>query len=90
LIAKQQVARQQVVEFLRAAGLPEVADEGNRSLPDQLDLERAARFLQGYGITRDVLISRMGGSIGELTYYPNVAAGMCFANDGGPSLTERQ
>jgi hypothetical protein len=40
----------------------DVADEANRSLPEQLDLERAAEFLGRYGITKDALISRMGGS----------------------------
>jgi len=57
-----QVARQHVVDVLRTAGLPQVADEAGRSLPDPVDIERAAQFLQRYGITKDVLISRMGGS----------------------------
>ena len=57
-----QVTRQHVVKVLRASGLPEVADEANRSLPEELDLERAADFLARYGITKDALISRMGGS----------------------------
>ena len=57
-----QVTRQQIVEVLRTAGLPEAADEALRSLPEQLDLERAAEFLGRYGITKDELISRMGGS----------------------------
>jgi len=57
-----QVARQHVVDVLRFAALPQVADEVNRSLPDQVDFERAAQFLQRYGITKDALISRMGGS----------------------------
>ncbi len=57
-----QVARQHVVDVLRTAGLPQVADEASRSLPDPVDMERAAQFLQRYGITNDVLISRMGGS----------------------------
>ena len=57
-----QVARQHVVDVLRTAGLPQVADEASRSLPDPVDIERAAQFLQRYGITKDVLISRMGGS----------------------------
>jgi hypothetical protein len=56
-----QVTRQQIVEVLRTAGLPEAADEANRSLPEQLDMERAAVFLGRHGITKDALISRMGG-----------------------------
>jgi hypothetical protein len=62
LLIATQVTRQHVVEVLRTAGLPEVADEANRSLPEELDLERAAEFLARYGITKDALISRMGGS----------------------------
>jgi hypothetical protein len=62
LLIATQVTRQHVVDVLRTVGLPEAADEANRSLPAQVDLERAAQFLQRYGITKDVLISRMGGS----------------------------
>jgi len=38
------------------------ADEADRSLPDTLDLEDAVQILQRQGITKDMLISRMGGS----------------------------
>ncbi len=62
MLIATQVTRQHVVEVLRTAGLPEVADEANQSLPEELDLERAAEFLARYGITKDALISRMGGS----------------------------
>jgi hypothetical protein len=62
LLIAAQVTRQHVVEVLRTAGLLEAADEADRSLPEQVDLERAAAFLGRYGITKDVLISRMGGS----------------------------
>jgi hypothetical protein len=57
-----EVTRQHVVEVLRTAGMLEAADEADRSLPEELDLERAAEFLGRYGITKDALISRMGGS----------------------------
>jgi hypothetical protein len=57
-----QVTRQHVVDILRTAGLPQEADEVIRSLPEQVDFETAAQFLQRYGITKDELISRMGGS----------------------------
>jgi hypothetical protein len=62
LLIAMQVTRQHVVDVLRTAGLQQEADEADRSLPEELDLERAAHFLQRYGITKDVLISRMGGS----------------------------
>jgi hypothetical protein len=57
-----EVTREHVVDVLRTAGLPEAADEADRSLPEQMDLELAAEFLGRYGITKDVLVSRMGGS----------------------------
>jgi hypothetical protein len=57
-----QVTRQHVVDVLRTAGLSQAADDANRSLPDKVEFERAAEFLQRYGITKDALISRMGGS----------------------------
>jgi hypothetical protein len=57
-----EVTRQHVVDVLRTAGLTEAADEADQSLPEQMDLERAEEFLLRYGITRDALISRMGGS----------------------------
>jgi hypothetical protein len=56
------IAKREIVEMLRKAGLPEAADEADRSLPDRVELERAQEFGARYGITRDELISRMGGS----------------------------
>jgi hypothetical protein len=40
----------------------EEADEAARELPDPVEVDRAAQFLAPHGITRDALISRMGGS----------------------------
>jgi hypothetical protein len=57
-----QLTRQHVVDTLRRTGFPEVADEILRLLPDPVDLDHVAKFLEPYGITRDELISRMGGS----------------------------
>jgi hypothetical protein len=56
------IAKREIVELLRRAGHFEVADEADRSLPDPVELQRAAEFGARYGITRDELISRMGGS----------------------------
>jgi hypothetical protein len=56
------IAKREIVEMLRRAGLPEAADEADRSLPDRVELERAQEFGARCGITRDELISRMGGS----------------------------
>jgi hypothetical protein len=51
-----------VVDILRIARLPELAEEAHRTLPDPVEYNHAARFLFQYGITKDELISRMGGS----------------------------
>ena len=46
----------------RTARLPELAEEAHRTLPAPVEYHTAARFLFQYGITKDELISRMGGS----------------------------
>ena len=56
-----QCARQDVVDVLRRTGLPELAEEALRVLPDPVDLDYAAVVLQSYGVTKDELIDRMGG-----------------------------
>ena len=57
-----QVTREQVVGILRMAALPELAEEARRVLPDPVEYNRAERFLAEYGVTKDELISRRGGS----------------------------
>jgi hypothetical protein len=56
------VPRQHVVHILRVAGLQDVAEEAGRVLPDPVEYDDAAGFLARYGITKDMLISRVGGS----------------------------
>ena len=56
------ITKHEIVRVLRNAGLEQVAEEAERSLPDELDLDQAAEFGMRYGLTRDELISRMGGS----------------------------
>ena len=56
------VTRQHVIDILRIAALPDVAEEASRLLPDPVEYDRAERFLAQYGITKDELISRRGGS----------------------------
>ncbi len=48
--------------MLRRTGLPELAEEALRVLPDPVDLDFAVKVLESYGVTRDELIDRMGGS----------------------------
>jgi hypothetical protein len=56
------VTRQHVIDILQAAGLPRAADQVTRSLPDPVAFDEAAEFLERHGITKDMLISRVGGS----------------------------
>ena len=55
-------SRQHVVDVLRRTGLYEAADAAMRVLPDPVDLDEVANWAAPYGITRDELVSRMGGS----------------------------
>jgi hypothetical protein len=57
-----QVTRQHVIDILRIAALPDVAEEASRLLPDPVEYSHTERFLAQYGITKDELISRRGGS----------------------------
>ncbi len=58
-----QYSRQEVVDLLRKAGFHEAADEAMVELPDPVDLEHAQEWGMQRGITRDVLISQIGGSL---------------------------
>jgi hypothetical protein len=57
-----QFTRQQVVDILRRAGLPELAAEALHALPDPVDSEQVAGWGVRHGINVGELISRMGGS----------------------------
>ena len=59
---KAKVARQHVADILRMAGLPDVADDARQALPDPVEYDDAERYLAQFGITKDELISRRGGS----------------------------
>jgi hypothetical protein len=54
--------RQHVIDVLRKAGLPDMAEDALRALPDPVDSEQAAEWAIPYGINIDELINRMGGS----------------------------
>jgi hypothetical protein len=57
-----QYTRREVVRMLRKAGFCEAADEAMRELPDPVELDHVQDWGIQHGITRDVLISQMGGS----------------------------
>jgi len=54
--------KEQVIDILRRAGLREAADEAVRDLPDPVDLDHLEEWAMRHGLTRDFLISQMGGS----------------------------
>jgi hypothetical protein len=43
-------------------GYPQEADEAARDLPDPVEVEQLREFGDRHGISRDEIISRMGGS----------------------------
>lgn len=55
-------SRKQIVDMLRGAGFADAAEQAMADLPDPVDLERVAEWGMQRGITRDMLISGMGGS----------------------------
>lgn len=56
------VSRQWVIDMLRRMGYSQEADEAARDLSDPVEVEQLAEFGARHGISRDELISRMGGS----------------------------
>jgi hypothetical protein len=55
-------SRQWVADNLRRLGYEQEADEALRDLPEEIDQQELERWGDQHGITRDELISRMGGS----------------------------
>ena len=54
--------RQWLVDTLRRLGLTQAAEDAARELPDPVSLEEIQKFADRHGISRDEIISRMGGS----------------------------
>ena len=55
-------SRQHVIEVLRTLRYPELAEEASRDLPDPVDTNRLEAWLMQHGISRDEMVSQMGGS----------------------------
>ena len=51
-----------MIDLLRHAGLPQLADKAAEELPDPIDAGRLEEWEVEHGISRDDLISRFGGS----------------------------
>ena len=56
------LSRQEIVKELRRAGLAEVASAAETSLPDPVDTKVLDQFCTAYGLSRESLVDRMGGS----------------------------
>ena len=54
--------RQWVVDALRRLGYTQAADEAAQELPDPVSVEQLLDFADRHGISKDEVISRMGGS----------------------------
>ena len=54
--------KQWFVKTLRRLGYTEAAEEAARTLPDPISLEELKQFADRYNISRDEVMSQMGGS----------------------------
>ena len=54
--------RQWVIDLLRRLGYTRAAEEAARELPDPVTMEEIRKFGDRHGISRDELMSEMGGS----------------------------
>ena len=57
-----QYSRQDVIDVLRRSGFAQLADEASRMLPDPVDSVQLEAWGIQHGISRDEIISRLGGS----------------------------
>jgi len=53
---------QYVVDVLRQAGLTQLADEAQRTLPDPVDTKELQHFAAEHHVSLEMLSERMGGS----------------------------
>lgn len=58
----EQYSRQHVVDMLNGLRYKELAEEAARDLPDPVDINLLEEWCFQHGLTRDEVISRMGGS----------------------------
>jgi hypothetical protein len=56
------ISRREAVDILVRVGLPDLVAEARAELPDPVEMADLYRFGQCHGISKDVLMSRMGGS----------------------------
>jgi hypothetical protein len=59
---QQEYSRQHVLDVLHTLQRPDLADEASRDLPDPVDIDRLVAWMMQHGLSRDEMVSRMGGS----------------------------
>ena len=57
-----QYSRREIVSVMRRTGYTELADEAERVLPDPVDADQLQAFAAQHGVSKDDMISEMGGS----------------------------
>jgi hypothetical protein len=62
VIAMQQYSRQHVIDLLNRLGYTQLTEEASRVLSDPVDADKVSTWWMLHGLSRDDLISRMGGS----------------------------
>jgi hypothetical protein len=62
----EQISRQRVVDLLRRAGWPELADEASRTLPDPVDVTKLEAWGMQHGVSFEDLKGRFGSRGGSL------------------------
>ena len=58
----QQYSKQHVLDVLHTLHRPDLADEVSRDLPDPVDIDQLVPWMLQRGLSRDEIVSRMGGS----------------------------
>jgi hypothetical protein len=61
-VVRMELSRQHVVRVLRHAGMGEIADLAEATLPDPVDSKSLDQFCDAHGISRSSLMDRMGAS----------------------------
>jgi len=56
------VPRQHIIQMLRRAGLDGAAVAAQKALPDPVDSKALDHFFASYGLSKQSLAARMGGS----------------------------
>lgn len=62
MTAPRLLPRSDVLAMFRRIGMSDAAERARAVLPDPVDLDRDAALLRSFGLDRDALVDRFGGS----------------------------